>query len=292
MPELPEVETVCWRLREGGHGEKRLVGNVIVGATAVDPKVLRSGSFADLVGAVVVDVERRAKWIVIRTNRSAVLLVHLKMTGDLHVVATVPPKFVRFVFDLDNGKQLVFTDPRRFGHCDVVTDLRPFFRDLGPEPLDSSFTAERLTQALRGSRPIKATLLDQTVIGGIGNIYADEALHRAGLDPRTRTQNLTEMETARLYRAIQDVLLESIQESRGELAWRYENRAAPSPFRVYERAGLLCLTCSTTLSSTSIAGRTTVWCPACQPSPLRAKAAKASSKKKKKKTKTLPKNRT
>ena len=284
MPELPEVETVCWRLREGGHGEKRLVGNRVDAAVVVDHAVVASGSFDDVIGAVVVDVVRRAKWIQIRCDNGKTILCHLKMTGDLHVLADVPEKYVRWRLHLDNGRWLVFTDPRRFGRVDVVDDTAPFFIDLGPEPLDKTFSIDVLQSRLRGSRPIKAALLDQAAIAGLGNIYADEALHRAGVDPRTPADKLERTQIERLHGGIQAVLNESIQESRGELAWRYENRDTPSPFKVYERAGELCLSCSTELSSTTIAGRTTVWCPRCQPAYAAAKKQASAAAKKKQAT--------
>jgi formamidopyrimidine-DNA glycosylase len=267
VPELPEVETVVRRLRAGLHGEAPLTGHQVVVVDVVDPAVLRSGDLKALAGVVVVDVTRRAKWISIHTDASVKLLVHLKMTGDLHVVdaaAVKETRFVRLRLLLDDGRSLLFTDPRRFGHVDVAADLAPFFADLGPEPLDRSFTPAVLSSSLRGQRAIKLALLDQTVVAGIGNIYADEALHRAKIDPRRPTSSLSEVEIKALHSGIQDVLKESIAESEKELAWRYENRDTPSPFRVYERADLPCLTCGTALSSTSLTGRMTVWCPICQ----------------------------
>ncbi|MDP2343378.1 MAG: bifunctional DNA-formamidopyrimidine glycosylase/DNA-(apurinic or apyrimidinic site) lyase [Deltaproteobacteria bacterium] len=267
MPELPEVETVVRRLRAGLHGERPLIGHRVVVVDVVDPQVVRSGAISSLAGAVVIDVTRRAKWITLHTDRGAKLLVHLKMTGDLHVVDAVEAKAARFVrlrLVLDDGRSLLFTDPRRFGHVDVADDLAAFFADLGPEPLDPSFTVAVLASRLQGQRSIKATLLDQTAVAGLGNIYADEALHAAKIDPRRPTSSLAETEIKALHRAIQDVLNDSIAEAEKELAWRYENRDTPSPFKVYERAGLPCLTCGTTLASTSLGGRMTVWCPSCQ----------------------------
>lgn len=280
MPELPEVETICWRLREGGHGEGALVGRVIAGAHITDPKVLRRGDLDAVVGGRVAAVERRAKWIVVVVDTAigagrTWLLVHLKMTGDLHVKpADDEVRFERWRLSLAPGPDgddlaLIFTDPRRFGHLDVLpeppADLG-FFDDLGPEPLADSFTPAVLRAALRGKRAIKATLLDQKVLAGIGNIYADEALFLAGIDPQSRTVDVAADESAvvRLHAGLQQALQESITASRQELAWRYENRTAPSPFRVYERAGLACLRCGAPLSSTTLAGRTTVWCGTCQ----------------------------
>jgi formamidopyrimidine-DNA glycosylase len=271
MPELPEVETVCWRLREGGHGEPPLVGRAIAGFDVVDGRVLRSGDVRRVVGARVVDVVRRAKWITIRTasadgdggTAAAHLLVHLVMTGDLHVVAAPPPRFVRWQARLDDGSHLVFTDPRCFGHLDVVEDDEPFFAGLGPEPLGADFSAATLAAAA-GARPLKATLLDQAVVAGLGNIWVDESLHVAGLDPRRAGRSLSDDERQRLHGAIRATLQQAIAEAKVELVWRYGNRTDASPFRVYDRGGEPCRACTATLSSTKIAGRTTVWCPRCQ----------------------------
>ena len=274
MPELPEVETVCWRLREGGHGEPALVGRRLASVEILDHKVLRSGDPDALHDARVVDVRRRAKWIAIDVVKEGedeaddvktTLLVHLRMTGDLHVLRELPPKFVRFVCTLDSGALLVFTDPRRFGTLDVVDDIGPFVSDLGPEPLDDAFTPKVLKARLTGKRPIKAALLDQEVLAGLGNIYADESLFLAKIAPQTPANSLHDLDVKRLHIGIQQSLRESISNARTALAWRYANRDTPSPFRVYERAGEACVVCGTTLSSTTIAGRTTVWCPTCQP---------------------------
>lgn len=277
MPELPEVETVCWRLREGGHGEPPLLGRRLDTVEILDAKVLRSGDIDAVHGARVVGIRRRAKWIVIDVERAAdddndndtitrlSLLLHLRMTGDLHVRHELPARFVRFVCTLDSGAVLVFTDPRRFGTLDVVDDITPHIDELGPEPLDDDFTAAVLAKQLKGKRAIKATLLSQDVVAGLGNIYADEALYLAGIHPETSTSALTAAQVERLHAGIQKALRESVAAARTELAWRYENKSAPSPFRVYDRGGEPCLACGTVLSSTTVGGRTTVWCTRCQP---------------------------
>jgi formamidopyrimidine-DNA glycosylase len=274
MPELPEVETVCWRLREGGHGEPPLLGRRLDTIEILDAKVLRSGDIDAVHGARVVGIRRRAKWIVIDVAREddddvvrQSLLLHLRMTGDLHVRRELPARFVRFVCTLDSGALLVFTDPRRFGTLDVVDDITPHIDELGPEPLDDAFTPAVLAKQLKGKRAIKATLLAQDVVAGLGNIYADEALFLANIHPETSTSSLTAAQVERLHAGIQRALRESIAAARTELAWRYENKSAPSPFRVYDRGGEPCVVCSTALSSTTIGGRTSVWCERCQPRP-------------------------
>ena len=276
MPELPEVETICWRLRHGGHGETALVGRTVMTVHLPDPAVVVGDArlLTDLLtGATVTAVWRRAKWIVVDLARAngatATALIHLKMTGDVHVraAATAAPRFVRLAADLDDGSVLVFTDPRRFGHVELCVDLDAAFKGLGPEPLDDAFTPLVLRQRLRGRRPIKATLLDQAVVAGLGNIYADESLWLARLHPLTRTEALSDDDVVNLHRSIRHALRASITASKDELAWRYANRGAQSPFQVYDRGGEPCLRCGTSLSTTTVAGRTTVLCPTCQALP-------------------------
>ena len=276
MPELPEVETICWRLRHGGHGETALVGRTVLAVHLPDPAVVVGDArlLTDLLtGATVTAVWRRAKWIVVEVSTAdgatATVLIHLKMTGDVHVraSASAAPRFVRLAADLDDGSVFAFTDPRRFGHIALCVDLDAAFKDLGPEPLDDAFTAPVLRQRLRGRRPIKATLLDQAVIAGLGNIYADESLWWARVHPQTRTDTLSDDDVFNLHRSIRHALRASITASKDELAWRYANRGAPSPFQVYDRGGEPCLRCGAPLSTTTVAGRTTVLCPTCQALP-------------------------
>jgi formamidopyrimidine-DNA glycosylase len=206
MPELPEVETVCWRLREGGHGEPLLVGRTFTSFVVDDPNVLRSGDAAAVIGARVVDVTRRAKWITLHvaaaagdgSTQTTRLLVHLVMTGDLHVTSSPPARFVRWHARLDDGSVLAFTDPRRFGHLDITVDDAPFFADLGVEPLSDGLGVDVFAPARAARRAVKALLLDQSVVVGLGNIWADESLHVAGLDPRRSMASLSDDDVARL----------------------------------------------------------------------------------------------
>jgi formamidopyrimidine-DNA glycosylase len=187
------------------------------------------------------------------------------MTGDLHVIPSLPTRFVRWHAQLDDGTWLVFTDPRKFGHLDVVGDDAPFFTDLGVEPLSDDFTVDVLARARSGRRAVKAVLLDQSVVCGLGNIWADESLHGAGIDPRRAMNTLADDEVQRLHAAVRATLRGAIADARQDLVWRYGNKSSPSPFAVYDRGGERCRACTTPLSSTKVAGRTTVWCPLCQP---------------------------
>jgi formamidopyrimidine-DNA glycosylase len=266
VPELPEVEVIARRVR------KEIVGKRVVKARVMSAKTVKEPSRAkfanEIEGAKFVDVRRRAKHLVLETDRG-VLLVHLRLTGDLHVGSE--PKFTRVALDLDDGRVLAFSDGRHLGEMRFVADAAPYLADLGPEPLDDSFTVDKLALVLT-KRAIKAVLLDQTAIAGVGNIYADEACFRAKLHPAKLASTLTRAEVTRLHDAIRAALTASIQElerddANGGIAWRYANRSAPSPFFVYDRAGEPCRRCKTKLATSKIAGRTTVFCPKCQRKP-------------------------
>lgn len=276
MPELPEVEVIARRLRDGAGGFSPLVGRTIASVRVPSKLVLRNISAlrarARLAGAQVRGVRRRAKHIVLDTYRDGVagaLVLHLRMTGDLNLVPTdaLLPRFTRLALDLNGGWTLAFTDRRHLGTAHVVDDASPLLAGLGPEPLDRAFDVDALAARLKGARPIKATLLDQRVIAGIGNIYADEALFRARLAPTRRTSSLSRGEIEELHVAIRAALTDSIDSLLGQgtrIAWRYLNRASASPFLVYGRGGEPCLRCGSVLAVLRVAGRTTVACPTCQ----------------------------
>ena len=275
MPELPEVETIARRLRDGNKREPRIVGRTVVAARVPSKKALKEpkpARFAEqIVGARFTGVRRRAKHLILETDRGA-LLVHLRLTGDLHVVdaRAEPPRFVRVGLDLDDGHALVFTDGRHLGEVRLVADPAPHLVDLGPEPLADDFTVDVLARALTGKRAIKAVLLDQSVVAGVGNIYADESLFRARIWPGKRADKLTKDEVKGLHAGIRASLTQSIDElaaDDGDIAWRYEERRggkSASPFQVYDRAGEPCRRCKTKLKALKVAGRTTVVCPKCQ----------------------------
>lgn len=283
MPELPEVETVVRGLRP------ELVGRVIAAVEVRYPGALvrpeggksrlGQGDGAGFVGKVqgrrVEAVRRRAKLIIVdldnRDGQGLHLLVHLKMTGRLWL----PPdgladQHTRIIFTLDDGRQLHFHDARRFGYCLALDDaqLLEFLAPYGPEPLD--MLAGELVDALGARcRNIKALLLDQSVVVGVGNIYADEALHRAGISPKARGCDVPRAKLKKLHGALQAVLTQAIAEN-GSSFRNYVNHkgdagAFQNQFRVYGRGGQACVTCGQTLRSEVVAARSTVWCERCQP---------------------------
>ncbi|MFN8484152.1 MAG: bifunctional DNA-formamidopyrimidine glycosylase/DNA-(apurinic or apyrimidinic site) lyase [Anaerolineae bacterium] len=264
MPELPEVETYSAALRE--HLRRRTFRGARVywqrcvptGDTLLGPR---------LAGQTVLDVRRRGKYIVFDLSDDT-LLVHLKMSGRLDVVgADAPPDpYARVVFDLDEGEELRFHDPRKFGRVYLVADSAEVTGKLGPEPLTLEFTAEALAARLAGRRGrLKPLLLDQTFLAGLGNIYTDEALHRAGLHPLRHAATLTADDIARLHAAIREVLAQAVANRGTNLDWAYTEGTNQNVLRVFHRHGQPCPTCGTIVERIVLGQRGTHFCPQCQP---------------------------
>ena len=273
MPELPEVETIVADLRP------HLVGRTIVRCELSFPTIVRHPEPEEFIDAVtgmkIESVRRRGKYILIHISSDVVLVVHLGMTGQLRLVAEVAPlaKHTHAIFFLDDGRQLRYRDPRRFGRLLVGTEdallTAKKMPRLGPEPIDPEYEAEQLYRELRRRRaPLKAVLLDQKAIAGIGNIYADESLHRARLRPARLANTVSKQSARRLHEALRESLVlaianrgssvDSYRDAWGEVGGQQEQ------LLVYGRAGEPCFTCGRPLSSVRIAGRTTVFCRRCQ----------------------------
>jgi formamidopyrimidine-DNA glycosylase len=273
VPELPEVETVRRRL------QPVLEGATIARAEIVDARLTRPvdpASVADaLVGERIAAVERRGKYLLCRLSSGRTLVVHLRMTGSLrHAPAGELPEdaYRRATLELDTGAEVGFRDVRRFGTWELLDDgrLRPYLAArLGPEPLASSFTAARLADLLEDRRaPIKAFLLDQRRIAGIGNIYADEALWRARIHPRRPAGELDDGEIARLHRSIRAALRRGV-ELQGSTLRDYLTPDGSSgemqrEFHVYGRLGEPCDRCGHPIERIVVGGRGTWLCPRCQ----------------------------
>jgi formamidopyrimidine-DNA glycosylase len=272
VPELPEVETVVRDLRP------HLVGRRIASVEASDLPLRKrwSAEWASaLVGRHVQKVWRRGKWIVLDLDKDLHLVFHLGMTGQLVVTPAKGPRLphTHLLFGLDRGaEQLRFRDIRRFGSAALyqsADEVRQSFADagLGPEPfdLDPKYWRERLAAT---ERNLKAILLDQRVVAGVGNIYADESLFMARLHPARRGKDLSAAEAARLRKAIADVLTYAI-EKRGSSIRNYVGGSGrqgeyQKEFRVYGRTGEPCVRCGTPIVGTRLAGRSTHYCPHCQ----------------------------
>lgn len=274
MPELPEVETVARGLRAS------LVGRTIVGvgvrwARSVVPP--DPAAFARcLTGQTVADVGRRGKWVVIALAGGGTLLIHLRMSGRLVVGAGEPSddRHLRVLFSLDDGRRLRFFDQRKFGRLVLTSDPQEVLGDLGPEPLGDGLTAARLGEMLARRRGrIKPLLLNQRFLAGLGNIYADEALWRAGIHPLRQADTLVPVEVRRLHRGIRAVLRAAIEGGGTTLPdagyQRADGRSGEfaGQLAVYGRAGQPCPRCGTDVERIRVSQRGTHLCPRCQPLP-------------------------
>lgn len=271
MPELPEVETVVRDLRPLVTG--RTITSVRCGVHRLR-KPWKPAWNQVLSGGRIAGVRRRGKWIIIETVSSPRLLVHLGMTGQLTVASATdsPPDHLHLVFELDGKRELRFRDVRRFGCAIVLSNeaaVEVFFHKakLGPEPfsLDADYFRSTVRKA---NRSIKAILLDQRVVAGVGNIYADEACFRAKLHPGRRGTRLAAAEADRLRDAVEAVLKHAIKH-RGSTIRDYIGGSGlrggfQDEFRVYGRTGLPCTTCKEPIRRLVIAGRSSHFCPACQ----------------------------
>ena len=273
MPELPEVETIRGRLAP------LLEGRRLETVRIDDPRLTRPHEPADVAsklrGQRVEAVERRGKYLVVRFDSGQALLIHLRMTGTmLHGRNGNPAddSHRRAVLTLDNGSDIAYRDVRRFGTWLLLEagQLDPYLdARLGKEPLGPDFTPEELARSLEDRRaPLKAALLDQRTIAGMGNIYADEALWRARLDPRRPAGTVGRAEARRLHRAVREALLVGIARQGATLRdYRTpsgEQGAMQLEFQVYGQEGEPCPRCGTPIEKTRIAGRGTSFCPACQ----------------------------
>lgn len=241
MPELPEVEIMARQLR------RRLVGRQVRRVEVTDRKLRVDGAL--LVGQQIEGVRRRGKFLVLDFTGDRHLLVHLRMSGWFEFSR---PARYRLALDLD-GAAVYFEDPRRFGVAEVLSNgaLERRLARLGPEPFDGA-----LDRLQRTRRPVKVALLDQTLVAGVGNIYANEALWRARIDPRRAAARLSSRQLDHLRRALVTVMRRAI--ALGPAIF------ARQTFAVYERAGQPCRRCDATIRRILLGQRGTYFCPRCQ----------------------------
>jgi formamidopyrimidine-DNA glycosylase len=271
MPELPEVETTRRGLAP------HLTGRTISGVTLRAAKLrlpLAAELPHQLTGQQIAAVERRGKYLLFACS-GGTLLLHLGMTGHLRLVpsATPPGRHDHVELQLDNGTTLRFTDPRKFGTLLWLTTeplQHPLLAGLGPEPLSAEFSADYLYRLSRGRTvAVKLFIMNSRIVVGLGNIYANEALFRARMSPERPVGTLTGTETERLVTAIRNTLEDAIA-SGGTTLHEYREPAEnpvyfPLELQVYGRGGEPCRACGTPLQSNRLGGRSTCWCPVCQP---------------------------
>jgi formamidopyrimidine-DNA glycosylase len=269
MPELPEVETFVRALR------RPLLGRTIVAARNDWPRHIAlpppDELAARIAGRRIEAIDRRGKYLVFSLSDDENLIIHLKMTGHLSVVPADTPTdpYAHTIFALDDGRELRFRDPRKFGRVYLVRDPAAVVGPLGPEPLTDAFTAGELAARLAGRRRVlKPLLLDQTFIAGIGNIYADEALFDAGLRPTRRSETLSAAEIAALHAAIRKVLALGIEREGASISSYVKPDGQKGEMQdevsVYGRGGQTCYTCGGPIERIVLGGRSTHYCPNCQ----------------------------
>jgi formamidopyrimidine-DNA glycosylase len=271
MPELPEVETIRRALCDGGPKNPSILGRVITTGRLLWARSLAAPTPDEferhIAGQVILDIDRRGKFFVFRLDRDA-LIIHLRMSGDLWVESGQAPiaPHHRLMLDFEDGTRLAFNDPRKFGRVWLTADPLDVLGNLGPEPFDPDLTAARLYAMLAAKhRQLKPLLLDQTFIAGLGNIYTDESLHRAGLHPLLSSERVTPDQSARLLDGVRESLAEGIRRNGASIDWVYRGGDFQNYFRVYGRTGQPCPVCATPIEHIAVGQRSTHFCSRCQP---------------------------
>ncbi|RYD23548.1 MAG: bifunctional DNA-formamidopyrimidine glycosylase/DNA-(apurinic or apyrimidinic site) lyase [Verrucomicrobiaceae bacterium] len=271
MPELPEVETTRRGIEPHVTGEK--IKEIIVKRHDLRQPVPED--ITSLEGRRIKAVTRRSKYLLLETDAKSTILIHLGMSGSLRIISPGDAwkKHDHLGITLGNGKQLRFHDPRRFGLVLVLDGedvmSHDLLKHLGPEPLEKDFTVEVLKAACaKRSAAIKLVIMDAKVVVGVGNIYASEALFRAGIRPQTAANKVSGPKLAKLVKAIRDVLTDSIREGGTTLRDFLQSDGEPGYFKqrlfVYERKGEPCRVCGTPIRHAVLGQRSTYWCPTCQ----------------------------
>ena len=266
MPELPEVQTVVDHLRAD------LVGEKISAIKAIWPKVLHNFDQNDLFnnnhGQEIKDVMRRAKFIILQLP-SSLLAIHLRMTGKLYLSNEEIPKHTSAIFELESGKKIIFDDTRKFGRIYLYKDLSLINKSHGIEPLSAEFTKDWLfTELKKKKRNIKALLLDQSFIAGLGNIYVDESLWVSGIHPNSISNTIPKIRMIKLHHAIQIILMDAIA-AKGTTIINFsflngQSGNYANQLRIFGRSKEPCLKCKCEIEKIRVAGRGTYLCNQCQ----------------------------
>lgn len=271
VPELPEVETIVRNLRRGTDCAPSLIGQTVQSARLLWERTLEepdSQSFETLLpGQLILEIGRRAKFLVFTLSES-ILVIHLRMSGDLRVEPSELPlaKHDRLVLDFESGYRLSFNDTRKFGRVWLVSDTHSLFAPLGPEPDDPKLTPGTFHEMLQSKkRAIKPLLLDQHFLAGLGNIYTDEALFSAGINPLQKSETIDPESAARLLEAIRLTLAYGIEANGASIDWVYRGGDFQNHFQVYQQTNNPCPRCGQPINKTTVGQRGTHFCPHCQP---------------------------
>ena len=262
------MENVCRYLVEVG-----LTGCTFVRANVGWAKTVKHPALEDFVldipGGTVQEIGRRGKYILLPLSGPKTLILHLGMTGGLrvHPPSQPEPPMVRHSFGLDDGRELRFIDPRKFGRMWLVEDTAQVLPPFGPEPLDKSFSEEALQSVLAGRKvPIKGLLLEQSVVAGMGNLYADEALYLSGINPLRLASDLTQADVSRLAEGIVAAVTSALAQYDRSRAEQWPDPPfGLSTWTIPRQPGAPCSRCGEEMSVLRVRGRTTYFCPRCQP---------------------------
>lgn len=279
MPELPEVETIIRRLRDGTHDQPPVLGQKIQSVEINWERIIAEPepeSFKRaLIGKTITDVRRRAKYLHFPLDEGH-LVGHLRMSGDMRMMRRLDPKgapipnneYDQVIINFESNWRMTFSSIRKFGRMWYTDDLRSIFGKLGPEPLSEDFTAEMLYEITNAhSRQIKPLLMDQHIIAGLGNVYTDESLFKARIHPLRQSDSLSKIETEVLYHAIRHTLTEGILSFGASLDWIYRGGEFQNTFKVYQQEDEPCPVCGTKIKKISVGQRGTHFCPQCQKPP-------------------------
>lgn len=280
MPELPEVETIVRRLRDGSPTFPPVPGHTIQDLIITWDKIIappeNPASFKrQLIGKTILDVRRRGKFLHFPLDEGH-LIGHLRMSGDMRMERKFSEQgephpiqaYDRVVINFRAPWRLVFVNVRKFGRMYFTPDPQSIFGDLGPEPLGAEFSLQEFGVQLHSHhRQIKPLLMDQHFVAGLGNIYTDEALFRAKIHPLCISDSLSQQEIQQLHHAIQTVLNEGIVQFGASLDWVYRGGEFQNYFKVYGRKEEPCPICGTPIEKISVGQRGTHFCPQCQMPP-------------------------
>ena len=271
MPELPEVETIRRILKNGGLQSPSLLNKKVSQAEVYWERTVAEPTPAEFKDSIqnqtIKDIDRRGKYLII-VLLDYFLLIHLRMSGDIIIepLANNPGKHHRVTLELDGNIRFAFVDARKFGRIWLLKNPSSVLGTLGPEPLSPEFNAGVFYQRLhKKKRQIKPLLMDQKFLAGMGNIYTDEALHCAGINPKMKSDQISRQLSDRLWECIRKVLLAGIENNGSSIDWVYRGGDYQNYFNVYQRSGEPCLKCGQKIERIVVGQRGTHFCPVCQP---------------------------
>lgn len=276
MPELPEVETIIRRLRQGDHETPSVIDQTIQSVEVTWKRIIAKpdpGQFKEiLVGKSIIDAKRRGKFLHFPLNEGH-LFAHLRMSGDVRMEKrvniegkTIPYEdYDKVILNFDGIYRMVFSNIRKFGRMWFTEDPQSIIGNLGPEPLGDDFSTQQLYEMLHArSRQLKPLLMDQSFIAGLGNLYTNEILYHSKIHPLRQSDTLSKEETKHLYKSIQFVLQSGIDRMGASIDWIYRGGQFQNDFRVYGKEGEPCPRCGTPIQKILAGQRATYFCPECQ----------------------------